>query len=99
MLARRLTQRGVTLSIGALAPLLSQTSTSAAIPPTLFEATVAAGTTSTIEVSSTVVALSNETIKAMCTAKLKTTLSAFLLIVRAVGGGLVGFGPLTEHRP
>ena len=104
MLARRLTRRGVALSITALAALLARTSTAAPVSPALIESTVdvgtvvAAGMTSTASVSSAVASLANETIKAMFLAKLKTTVLTVLLIGVISGAALVGFERLTESR-
>ncbi|HVK17539.1 MAG TPA: DUF1549 domain-containing protein, partial [Fimbriiglobus sp.] len=90
-LAKRLTERGVTLSGGALAAVLSANAAAAAVPPTLAAAAVqaaglvAAGGALTGAVPAQVMYLSEGVIRMMLLTKLKAVTVAVLL---AVGGGL-----------
>jgi RNA polymerase sigma factor (sigma-70 family) len=97
LLARRLTQRGVVLSSGLLAGVLSENAASACVPTSLVVSTVkAAGSfaTATTAVTGTipvnVVALTEGVLKAMLLTKLKT-LTAALLVIATVGSGGVLF--------
>jgi RNA polymerase sigma factor (sigma-70 family) len=95
MLARRLTQRGATLTGGALAMGLGQQATSAAVPPSLILSTVKAGTSvlagssaAAGVVSTHVAALSEGVVKTMFLSKLKIATAALLLgSVFALGTG------------
>jgi RNA polymerase sigma factor (sigma-70 family) len=92
MLAKRLIQRGVTLSGGALAAILSQNIASAGVPASVVSKTIkvasltAAGQATTGVISAQVVALTEGVLKSMLLTKLKT---AFVL---AVVVGLLGWG-------
>jgi hypothetical protein len=95
MLRARLARRGVALSAGSLATALASTTSSAAVPPALAEATLraaavlAAGKAMTAAaVSQQVVALTEGALKAMLVAKLKVT-AVVVLAVGAVGTGLL----------
>jgi multidrug efflux pump subunit AcrA (membrane-fusion protein) len=90
LLARRLTGRGLTLTAGALAILLSQHGASAGVPPSLASATLraarafAAGQTVASLVSSSVVSLSRGVLKAMLWTKLTKVMAALLLACLSV---------------
>jgi RNA polymerase sigma factor (sigma-70 family) len=99
MLAKRLTRRGITLSVGALAAMLSQRALSAGLPTSVVESTIhaagllAAGrAAATGALSAKVAALTEEVIKAMLFTKLK----AALTIVLALGFMAAG-ASLTCH--
>jgi RNA polymerase sigma factor (sigma-70 family) len=98
MLAKRLARRGLALSGGALAALLSHGAASAALPAALGASTVEAATllagggALTAEViPARVIALTDGVMKAMFTAKLKSTAAALLALVLVLlaGSGLV----------
>jgi hypothetical protein len=96
LLARRLTQRGVVLSSGLLAGVLSENAASACVPTSLVVSTVkAAGSfaTATTVVTGTipvnVVALTEGVLKAMLLTKLKIAM-AVLVVVAVVGVGSSG---------
>ena len=92
MLAKRLIQRGVTLSGGALAAILSQNTASAGVPASVVSKTIkvasltAAGQATTGVISAQVVALTEGVLKTMLLTKLKTA------VVLAVVVGLLGWG-------
>jgi RNA polymerase sigma factor (sigma-70 family) len=93
MLAKRLTGRGVALSGGLLATVLSQNAQSACAPAALVSSTVkaasvvAAGKTASAGiVSAKVASLTEGALKAMLLTKLKTVTMVFLVL------GIVGFG-------
>src|SRR5262249_34064900 len=92
MLAKRLVQRGVILSGGALAAVLSRDGAPAGVPPLVVSSTIkvvtlfAAGQAAAPgAVSLKAVALTEGVIKAMLLTKLKTA-SAVLLAVASLGG-------------
>jgi RNA polymerase sigma factor (sigma-70 family) len=97
-LASRLTRRGVTLSAGAIAYVLSETAVPAAVPPLLAQATVraalrvASGEAVTAVVPLSVAALTQGVLKTMALSKVKLALVAFLavglLFVRTAGEGI-----------
>jgi hypothetical protein len=95
MLAERLTRRGLTLSAGALATAISESTVSACMPPGLIGAAVkgaklaAAGNLAAISTSITI--LMKAGAKAMFLAKLKATV-ATLMVVAVLGGGLAYSG-------
>jgi RNA polymerase sigma factor (sigma-70 family) len=99
LLARRLTQRGIVLSGGALALLLSEKAASAGVSLPLAASTVRAaiaittGETAATLVTAQVKALMEGVLKGMILTKLKT-LSAVLLLA-----GLIAFGGGTLTRP
>jgi len=103
MLARRLAQRGVTLPASALALLVAQKATSAAVPASLLQFTVdaarlvVAGSTLASIVSPAVTALTNGVLKAMLIAKLKTVALAVLLLAFLGAAGVVGFEAAGGH--
>jgi RNA polymerase sigma factor (sigma-70 family) len=92
MLAQRLTRRGVTLSAGSLAMLLSQSAASASVPPSLLTATVkaasllAAGPVAAGLISAKVAALTQGVMKAMLLSKHKIAVAAVL------GAGVITTG-------
>jgi RNA polymerase sigma factor (sigma-70 family) len=97
MLAKRLTGRGLAISGGALAAVLSQHAASAAVPLPLAAATVkgaallAAGQTAAGVISAQAAVLAEGVLKAMLVARLKVTaVFLFVIGIAAVGvGGLV----------
>jgi hypothetical protein len=101
LLAKRLTQRGVTLSSGALATVLAQNVVSADVPDSVVSSTirvassVAAGqVAATGPVSVKVAALSEGVMKAMLLHKLKTGMTAVLVL-----GLICAAASLCLHRP
>jgi hypothetical protein len=96
MLARRLAQRGVVLSGGALAALIMQKAASAAVPNSLVVSTIlfAAGK---MGVSAKVAALTEGVMKAMLFPKLKTAI-AIVLIFGFVATGATIITCRTEAR-
>jgi RNA polymerase sigma factor (sigma-70 family) len=100
MLAKRLTRRGVTLSGGVLALVLSQNTLSAAVPTSLAFSTVKAASliaageaVTTAVISARVAAVTEGVIRAMLIAKLRTT--AIVLGLVAFAG--LGVSALTHH--
>jgi hypothetical protein len=94
MLAKRLAQRGVALSAGALAAVLSQNVASACVPTAVVSATIKAASlfaagpaAATGLISVKVAALTEGVLKAMLVSKLKTA-TVVLLVLCLVGGGL-----------
>src|SRR6202035_2791864 len=94
-LAKRLRQRGVALSVGSLAGVLSHHSASAGLPPTIMAATikaaalVAAGQAAAA-IPTQVAALTEGVLKTMLMRKLKTVTASLLMAsLIACGGGLV----------
>jgi RNA polymerase sigma factor (sigma-70 family) len=97
MLADRLTRRGLTLSVGSLAAVLAQGSSSAAVPTSLVAATVqaagvAAGAAAAGVVSAEVVALADGVVKSLAAAKWKP-LAVVLLAAPVVGVGAAVLSP------
>ena len=95
MLARRLSRRGVPLSVGSLAVLLAQESASASMPTRLIGSTaqaaslIAAGRAVTAGVvSAEVVTLTEGVLKTMLLSKIKFVTVALMLV--AVVGGVGG---------
>jgi RNA polymerase sigma factor (sigma-70 family) len=98
LLARRLAGRGVSLSVGTLAAVLSQQLAPARVPADLLSATVQAGTywmagamATTGGMPAPVAVLVEGAMKTMLAAKLKA-LAASLLMVALLGFGLVWAG-------
>jgi RNA polymerase sigma factor (sigma-70 family) len=96
MLAKRLTNRGVPLSAGALAALLLQSVTSAGMPDSVVSSTItAAGFFATRQVAATgpvsvkVAALAEGVLKAMMISKLKATVAVVLVLGFMVTGATV----------
>jgi RNA polymerase sigma factor (sigma-70 family) len=92
MLAKRLTQRGVALSGGALAAVLSQSTGSAGVPAAVVSSTIKAASlcaAGRAAIPVQVAALAEGVLKAMLLNKLKPAL-AVLVVVAMVG--LIGFG-------
>jgi hypothetical protein len=94
MLARRLAQRGVAFSGGALAVVLSEKAASACVPPSAVSATVrvatlvAAGQEAAGVISTKVAALTEGVLKAMLVTKLKTAAAVLLMLALVgIGGG------------
>jgi RNA polymerase sigma factor (sigma-70 family) len=94
LLAKRLIRRGVTLSGGALAAILSQNVASAGVPASVVSKTIkaasltAAGQATTGMISVTVAALTEGVLKTMFLSKLKVVVGAMMLVVVLVGGGV-----------
>jgi RNA polymerase sigma factor (sigma-70 family) len=97
MLAKRLAQRGIVLSAGSLAVVLSEKTVSACVPPSLVVSTVkaavviAAGqTAATGVISAKVAVLTEGVLKGMMLTKLKTMTAGLLVLAMiASGGGLL----------
>jgi RNA polymerase sigma factor (sigma-70 family) len=95
MLAKQLAHRGVVLSGGALAVLLSQQAASAGVPSSLVSSTikavtlVAAGTTASAAISVQVVALTEGVLKTMFFAKLKGVLVLLGVTILCSAMGLI----------
>src|SRR5262245_15444744 len=92
MLAKRLTQRGVALSGGALAVVLSQSTGSASVPAAVVSSTIKATSlcaAGQAAIPVKVAALAEGVLKAMLLNKLKPAL-AVLVVVAMVG--LIGYG-------
>jgi RNA polymerase sigma factor (sigma-70 family) len=101
LLAKRLAQRGVVLSSGALAAVLAQNVASAGVPYAVVLSTIsaarvyAAGRAATPgAISTQVAALTEGVLKVMLVSKLK--ISMVLLLVLACVGGPVAFLPTTS---
>jgi biotin carboxyl carrier protein len=100
MLAKRLTQRGIALSGGALAVLLAQKVASASVPTSAVSSTfkaaglLAAGTPATAAIPLKVAALTEGVIKAMLLTRLKSVVAVTMAMVLTVGigAGLFGYG-------
>lgn len=94
-LAKRLTRRGLTLSAGAVATILSQSAASAWVPHSLVVSTIkaatslAAGSAATGLVSTSVVALAEGTMKAMFMTKVKTLTAVVLAGLLAMSALLI----------
>jgi hypothetical protein len=107
ILARRLTQRGVVLSGGAVAVVPSQHAAPACVPPSVVSTTikaaclVAAGKAASTSVTSAkVAALIEGVLKTMLLTKLKVATARLLLVTVAGAGGLLGYQALaTEPAP
>jgi RNA polymerase sigma factor (sigma-70 family) len=101
MLAKRLAQRGVTLSGGALAVVLSEKVASAGVPTSVVSSTIkaaslfAAGQTAGV-ISAKVAALTEGVVKAMSVTKIKSVLTVVLVVGLALGGIGAGFGLFTN---
>ena len=92
LLHERLTRRGVSLSIGALATLLAAGDADALVPPCL-------SATAEPVVSRTVAALSEGAVRGMTALRVKIVLTLLLGSVLAAGAGVLGFSepnPVTE---
>jgi RNA polymerase sigma factor (sigma-70 family) len=105
MLAKRLAQRGVALSGGALGVVLAQHGASAALPPSLMSSTInaasvyAAGQAAAAGViSAEVAALAEGVLKAMLVSKLKIATAVLLVVLACVGGGTAVFLPVAARR-
>jgi RNA polymerase sigma factor (sigma-70 family) len=100
MLAKRLAQRGVTLSGGALAAVLAHQAASAGVPYAVVNATIKAATlfaaghgAATGMISVKVAALTEGVLKTMLIAKVKTVVGMLLAVaVIAFGAGLLCYG-------
>ena len=94
-LAKRLARHGITLSVGAVAAVLSQCAVSACVPMPLVAstvkaaATVAAGSATAGVVSASVVALTQGVLKTMFLTKVKTVSAVVLAFLLATGVVLV----------
>jgi len=95
-LAKRLTRHGLTLSSGAVAPILSQSTVSACVPGPLLASTVkaatrvAAGSATAGVVSASVVALAEGVLKTMVLTKVKTLTVVVLAFFLATGVVFLG---------
>jgi RNA polymerase sigma factor (sigma-70 family) len=94
LLAKRLAGRGVVLSAGALAAVLSQQASSAVVPTSVVSATIkavrllAAGqAAATGAITVKVAALTEGVLKSMVLTKVKTAIVVLLLAVAGLGGG------------
>ncbi len=94
LLAKRLMNRGVALSAGSLAVIVSPNVASAAVPTSLMSSTVkaatmiAAGQAAVVGmVPAQVAALTEGVLKTMLLTKLKTATAGLLLVSLALGGG------------
>ncbi len=96
MLANRLTRRGVTLSGGALAAILSQNVAPAGVPASVASKTIkvasllAAGRATTGVIPVTVAALTEGVLKAMFLSKLKSVVGVLVVVVCLIGVGTAG---------
>ena len=104
-LARRLAQRGIVLSGGTLAAMLTHNAASACVPPSVVSSTIHAATAlaagqaaATGVISVKVAALTEGVLKSMSLTKLKTAV-AVLLAVLVLGAGLGTAGLLYLARP
>jgi RNA polymerase sigma factor (sigma-70 family) len=93
MLAKRLAQRGVTLSGGALAAVLSQKVASAGVPTSVVSSTIKAATllaagqvAATGAISVKVAALTERVIKTMLVSKLNIAAATLLVFAALLGG-------------
>lgn len=93
MLARRFSQRGLTLSLAGATTLLTKGAASAGVPVALVSSTTkaavvfAAGQAVTLA-STQAIALTEGVLKSMFISKLKTVAVAFLVVIGLGGGGL-----------
>jgi RNA polymerase sigma factor (sigma-70 family) len=101
LLAKRLARRGLALSGGALATMLSQNVASSAVPDSLVVSTVkaatgvAAGSAAAVVVSDKVAAITEGVLKIMLLNKIKVvTMTLFMIAV--LGAGLVGLTRQTQ---
>jgi RNA polymerase sigma factor (sigma-70 family) len=99
MLAKRLAQRGVTLSGGALAAVLSQNVASAGVPTSVVSSTIkaasvyAAGQAAAGVISVKVAALTEGVLKTMLLTKLRSIMAVMLVVALiGFGAGLLGYG-------
>jgi RNA polymerase sigma factor (sigma-70 family) len=99
LLAQRLTRRGVTLSVGLAAVLLSEQSSSAALPATLAAGTVRGALLLAVQgdvgeiVSGRVAALATEVLRSTAVNRVKVALMVVLLTSVCVAG----FGAIAHH--
>jgi RNA polymerase sigma factor (sigma-70 family) len=99
LLGQRLTRRGVTLSVGLATVLLSEQSSSAAVPPTLTAGTVRASLLFAgkeavgVAVSDRVAALAKEVLRAIAVNRAKALLGVLLLASVC----LTGLGLIAHH--
>jgi RNA polymerase sigma factor (sigma-70 family) len=106
MLANRLRKRGLAITGGALAAILSQEMASACVPASVVTSTtkavtlMAAGQTMAGVISSKVAALTNGVLKTMLLTKLKTaTTAVFLMLgVAGLGAGLMTHGMASARQ-
>jgi RNA polymerase sigma factor (sigma-70 family) len=104
MLAKRLTQRGIALSGGALAAVLAQAAASARVPASVVSATIratglcAAGNAAGA-ISINVAALTQGVMKAMLLTKLTSALvvAVALVLTLGIGVGLIGYAAAAER--
>lgn len=105
MLAKRLTQRGVTLSGGSLAAVLSQNVASAGVPALVVSNTIkvtsltAAGRATTGVISVKVAALTEGVLKAMFMSKLKALAGVLMLATCLIGVGVTVVLAKQDHAP
>jgi len=105
MLAKRLTQRGVTLSGGVLAAVLSQQAVSAGVPSSVEDSTIKAATllaagkaAATGAISVKVAALTEGVLKAMLMSKLEAVVAAVLILgFMATGATVLTFRTSAAH--
>jgi hypothetical protein len=105
LLRARLTQRETLLPAGGLSALLGAEATQAALPALLTIATVraasctAGGRPAAGGISQQVLALAEETVKAMSVTKLKTVVALWLLGAVTAGSGLAAYQGLAATQP
>lgn len=105
LLAKRLTQRGVTLSGGALAAVLSQSVASAGVPATVVSNTIkvaslmAAGQAVTGLIPVKVAALTEGVLRAMFLTKLKTAATCLLLFALICGVAGIMYQTQAAEQP
>ena len=108
LLAKRLIQRGVTLSVGALAAILSQDVAPAGVPAAVVSRTIkvasltAAGQATTGVISVQVAALTDGVLKAMFLSKLKSVVGVLMVAVCLIGIGtavVLGRQPDSPKKP
>lgn len=111
MLAKRLTQRGVALSGGALAVVLAQQAVSAGVPNSVVNSTIkaaslfAAGKAATTgAISVKVAALTEGVVKTMFMTKIKSAMAVVLVVAALAGGAGMIYQtqtaePLKEKQP
>jgi RNA polymerase sigma factor (sigma-70 family) len=98
LLARRLAARGLAVSSGSLAVMLSQNAASAGMPATVITSTIKTACMCTGAISAQVAALAEGVLKAMFFTKLKTGALLMLLVLSAVplASGLWAWGQSGE---
>jgi RNA polymerase sigma factor (sigma-70 family) len=106
MLAKRLARRGVVLSVGALAAVLSQKAVSAPVPASVVDSAITATTllaagqaAATGGISARVAALVEGVVKAMLLGQFRAVAVLLLLGVAGLGAGLLAFRAVAAEQP